>query len=52
MFQHPSTHASNGLVASADKTTNVMLNCKNGEEAERVKIGEKWIERESTGKLL
>ena len=44
--------ASNGLVANADKTTFLMLNCKDGEQAKRVKIGGKWVERESKGKLL
>ena len=29
-----------------------MLNCKDGEQAKRVKIGGTWVERESTGKLL
>ena len=44
--------ASNGLVANANKTSYLLLNHKQCEEAGRVKVGNKWVERTSTGKLL
>ena len=44
--------ASNGLVANAEKTTFLLLNHKQCEEARRIKVGNEWVERTSTGKLL
>ena len=44
--------ASNGLVANADKTSYLLLNHKKCEEAGRIKVGDNWVERTSTGKLL
>ena len=44
--------ASNGLVANADKTSFLMLNCKKTEEALKIRIGGDWVERETSAKLL
>ena len=44
--------ASNGLVANADKTSFLVLNCKKSEETMKLRIGEDWVERETSAKLL
>ena len=44
--------ASNGLVANANKTAFMLLNCKHMEQVSGIWIGQEWVKRESSAKLL
>ena len=44
--------ASNGLVANAAKNSFLVLNYKQTSEIMKIRIGEDWVERETSAKLL